>query len=39
MVATSVFGQIYVTDDGARSWRALDRQFGEIRSISLTPAA
>lgn len=39
MVATSVFGQVYLTDDGARTWRALDRQFGEIRAISLTPAA
>ena len=39
MVATSVFGQVYITDDRCETWRALDRQFGEIRAISLTPAA
>lgn len=38
MVATSVFGQIYVTDDHAETWRKLDREFGEIRAVSLTPA-
>lgn len=36
-VATSVFGQVYVTDDHAESWRKLDRDFGEIRALSLTP--
>ncbi|MFT7598399.1 MAG: photosystem II stability/assembly factor-like uncharacterized protein [Acidimicrobiales bacterium] len=38
MVATSVFGQMYVSDDYAKNWRKLDREFSEIRSISLTPA-
>ncbi len=37
-VASSVFGQVYVTDDHAESWRKLDREFGEIRALSLTPA-
>lgn len=39
VVATSVFGQMYVSDDYAQTWRKLDREFGEIRAISLTPAA
>ena len=38
VVATSVFGQIFVSDDYAESWRKLDRELGEIRAISLTPA-
>ncbi len=38
MVATSVFGQMYVSDDFARSWRKLDREFNEIRAVTLTPA-
>lgn len=38
IVASSVFGQVYVSDDLARSWRKVDREFGEIRALSLTPA-
>ena len=38
MVATSLFGQVFVSDDFAQSWRKLDREFGEIRSVALTPA-
>lgn len=38
-IATSVFGQVYKTDDYAETWQKLDREFGEIRAISLTPAA
>jgi photosystem II stability/assembly factor-like uncharacterized protein len=37
MVATSLFGQVFVSDDFAASWRKLDREFSEIRSIALTP--
>jgi photosystem II stability/assembly factor-like uncharacterized protein len=39
MVASSLFGQVYVSDDFAATWRKLDREFSEIRAISLTPAA
>lgn len=39
MVATSVFGQIYVSDDYAVNWRKLDREFNEIRAVSLTPVS
>jgi photosystem II stability/assembly factor-like uncharacterized protein len=37
VVATSVFGQIYVSDDNAETWRKLDREFGEIRAVCLFP--
>jgi len=37
-LASSVFGQIYVTENHAQSWRKIDREFGEIRALSLTPA-
>jgi len=37
VVATAVFGQIYVSEDHAESWRTLDRQFGEIRAVCITP--
>lgn len=36
-VASSMFGQVYVTDDHAETWRKLDREFGEIRALSLSP--
>ena len=38
IVATSVFGQVYVSDDYAETWEKLDREFGEIRAVSLSPA-
>ena len=37
VVATSVFGQIYVSEDHAHTWRKLDREFGEIRAVCVTP--
>ena len=39
IVATSLFGQVYVSDDHAATWRKLDREFGEIRGLAITPAA
>ncbi len=39
IVATSLFGQVYVSDDNASTWRKLDREFGEIRGVSLAPPA
>lgn len=39
MVATSVFGQMYVTEDYAVNWRKLEREFNEIRAVSLTPVS
>ena len=37
MVAASLYGYVYVTDDGGVSWRKLPKEFGEIRSVALTP--
>jgi photosystem II stability/assembly factor-like uncharacterized protein len=37
VVATSVFGQVFVSEDHAASWRKLDREFGEIRAVCITP--
>ena len=37
VVATSVFGQIYVSEDHAHTWRKLDREFGEIRAVCISP--
>ena len=39
IVASSLFGQVYVSDDHAATWRKLDREFGEIRGLAITPAA
>jgi hypothetical protein len=37
IAACSVFGQIFVSRDRGESWSKLDREFGEIRSITLSP--
>jgi hypothetical protein len=38
VVATSLFGQIYASDDRAETWRKLDRELGEIRAVAVMPA-
>lgn len=38
VVAASVFGQVFVSSDTGHTWDKLDREFGEIRSVTLTPA-
>ena len=35
IVAFSLFGEVYVTEDAGASWRKIAREFGEIRSRSL----
>ena len=37
MVAASVYGYVYTSDDGGETWRKLKKEFGEIRSLALTP--
>ncbi len=37
VVASSVFGQVFVSEDHADTWRKLDREFGEIRAVCITP--
>ena len=38
VAATSVYGDIYVTEDICRSWQKLERELGEIRSAILVPS-
>ena len=38
VVAATVFGQVYTSADSGRTWDKLDREFGEIRAVTLTPA-
>lgn len=37
VAATSVYGQIYISDDYCESWRKLERELGEIRASVLIP--
>lgn len=37
IVANSISGYVYVSDDGGKFWNKVDREFGEIRAIAWTP--
>ena len=37
IAAASVYGYLYLSDDGGASWRKLDREFGEIRAVAISP--
>jgi photosystem II stability/assembly factor-like uncharacterized protein len=37
IVAASLYGYVYVSEDGGCSWSKRKREFGEIRALSLTP--
>jgi photosystem II stability/assembly factor-like uncharacterized protein len=37
VVATSVFGQAFVSDDHAETWRKLDRELGHVRAVCVLP--
>lgn len=37
IVAASLYGYVYISEDGGDSWTKGKREFGEIRSLSLTP--
>ena len=37
IVAASLLGYVYVSEDGGDSWRKLQREFGEVRSVALLP--
>ena len=39
VVAATVFGQLFTSDDAGRTWDKLDEEFGEIRSVTLAPAS
>jgi photosystem II stability/assembly factor-like uncharacterized protein len=37
ILAFSLFGEVYVTEDGGISWRKIGREFGEIRAAAWLP--
>ena len=37
IVAGSLYGYVYLSDDGGVNWRKLKKEFGEIRTVTLTP--
>ena len=37
IVAFSLFGEVYVTEDAGTSWRKIPREFGEIRAAVWAP--
>ena len=37
IVAASLYGYIYTSDDGGDSWQKLRKEFGEVRTLALTP--
>jgi len=37
IVAFSLFGEVYVTEDAGKSWRKIAREFGEIRAAAWLP--
>jgi len=38
VVAFTLFGEVYVSEDAGDSWRKIDRAFGEIRTAAWLPA-
>jgi photosystem II stability/assembly factor-like uncharacterized protein len=39
IVAFTLFGEVYVSEDAGESWRKIAREFGEIRTAVWVPAA
>ena len=37
VVAATLFGYVYVSTDAGDTWTKLHKEFGEIRSIAVTP--
>ena len=37
IVATSFYVYVYVSEDGGDSWKKLQKEFGEVRSVALLP--
>ena len=38
IVAASLLGYVYVSEDGGDSWQKLQKEFGEVRSVALLPS-
>jgi hypothetical protein len=37
IAAASLYGYVYVSTDGGESWKKLKKEFGEIRTLAVTP--
>ena len=37
VAACSLYGYVYLSEDGGSSWRKLKKEFGEIRAVTVTP--
>ena len=37
IAAASLYGYVYLSNDGGNSWEKLDKEFGEIRSVAVMP--
>ena len=37
IAAASLYGYVYVSEDGGESWTKLQKEFGEVRTIAVTP--
>ena len=37
IAAASLYGYVYVSTDGGESWQKLRKEFGEIRTLAVTP--
>jgi hypothetical protein len=37
IAAASIYGYVYVSEDGGDSWQKRQREFGEIRSLAVMP--
>jgi len=37
VLAFSLFGEVYISEDAGESWRKVAREFGEIRCLAWLP--
>jgi photosystem II stability/assembly factor-like uncharacterized protein len=37
IAAASIYGYVYLSEDGGDSWEKLKKEFGEVRTLALTP--
>ena len=37
IAAATLYGYVYISEDGGESWKKLKKEFGEVRSLALTP--
>ena len=39
IVAAALNGQVVISRDGGEQWTVASREFGELRTVAITPAA